>query len=60
MNLLRELYFSPWWPFVCGCCALAVLVALARNIAQQDRTLPPPESRCAPQKDLWISSGGKS
>jgi hypothetical protein len=45
MVTLYALMHSPWWPFICGVCALAVLFALLRNINEQDK-LPKPRMDC--------------
>ena len=53
MTLLAQLYHSDWWMFFVGCCAFAVLCALARVIGMQADPLPAPDERAIVKERLW-------
>ncbi len=64
MVSLYTLTHGPYWMAFVGCCALAVLAALIRNInAQEKDVLPPPTSPVTERlwrvrHDAWSVSPG--
>lgn len=56
MNFLNHFIESDWYWAFWGACALAVLVALVRNIDRQDKPLPKPRCDCIARggKDHWV------